>query len=59
MEEMGGGGKCTLRACYDAAGCWSDIDACDCLIVAFELILQGEFTAGAGVELDVVVSCYG
>ena len=56
---MGGRHRCTLRACYDAAGCWSDVDACDCLIVAFELILQGEFIAGAGVELDVVVSCYG
>ena len=27
--------------------------------MAFELILQCEFVAGAGVELDVVVSCYG
>ena len=56
---MGERRRCTLRACNDAAGCWSDVDACDCLIVAFELILQGEFTAGADVELDVVVSCYG
>jgi hypothetical protein len=48
----------TLRASDDHAAVGSDVNACDGLVVAFELVFEGEAAACSSVELDIVVAGY-
>ena len=58
MSDGGGEWDSTLRASHDHAAVRSNINACDGLIVAFQLIFEGEAIARVAVQFDIIVSCY-
>lgn len=53
------GSHVTLRASYDAAAVWRNVDTSDRLVMALELVLELKGISDLAVELDARVSCHG